>query len=172
MENITQEIKNIEDAMSKTNNKREYIRLKAIKLKLSGYTAKSIAEKLDVGRLTIFTWLKAYKENSVEALKNKKRPGNLRNLSIEEEKEFLKQFEEKAQKGQIVTAKEIEKAYRERVGHSIGTGQIYRVLNRNGFRKVMPRSKHPKKAKEEVIETSKKLNPKLKNLETFTHTNK
>lgn len=160
MENTSQELKKIEDAMSKTKNKREYIRFKAIYLKLSGYSAKFIAEKLDVGRSTIFTWLKAYNENSVQALKNKKRPGNNRNLSVEEEKEFLKQFEEKAQKGQIVTAKEIEKAYIERVGHPISSGQIYRVLKRNGFRKVMPRSKHPKKANEEVIETSKKLNPK------------
>lgn len=170
MENISQELKMLEDEMSKTTHKKEYIRLKAIYLRLSGHTVKSIAEKLDVGKSTIFTWLKGYKKDSVQALKNKKRTGNNRNLSIEEEKEFLKQFEEKAQKGQIVTAKEIEKAYIERVGHSIGSGQIYRVLKRNGFRKVMPRSKHPKKASEEVIETSKKLNPKQKILETFART--
>ncbi|MDE7249890.1 MAG: winged helix-turn-helix domain-containing protein, partial [Lachnospiraceae bacterium] len=33
---------------------------------------------------------------------------------------------------------------------------IYCVLKRHGWRKVMPRSRHPKKASEEVIETSKK----------------
>ena len=42
------------------------------------------------------------------------------------------------------------------IGHSIGTSQIYYVLHRHGWRKVMPRSRHPKKASEEVIETSKK----------------
>ena len=58
---------------------------------------------------------------------------------------------------------EMEKAYAEKVGHSIGSGQIYRVLQCHGWRKVMPRSKHPKKAGEEVIETSKKLRKKFRN---------
>ncbi|WP_273497438.1 winged helix-turn-helix domain-containing protein [Peptoniphilus rhinitidis] len=84
-------------------------------------------------------------------------------MSFEEEEEFLKQFEEKAEKGQIITAKEIEKAYIERVGHPIGGSQIYYVLKRHNFRKIMPRSKHPKKASEEVIKISKKLTPKEKN---------
>ena len=48
-------------------------------------------------------------------------------------------------------------AYIEKVGHSIGGSQIYRMLKRHGWRKVMPRSKHPKKANEEAIEASKKL---------------
>lgn len=135
MENLAQELKRIEEAMSKTTHKKEYTRLKAVYLKLSGHTVRSIAEKLDVGRSTVFRWVKTYKVQSIDGLKNKKRPGNHRNLSVEEEKEFLKPFEEKVQNGQIVTTKEIEKAYRELVGHSIGTGQIYRVLKRNNFKK-------------------------------------
>lgn len=55
---------------------------------------------------------------------------------------------------------EIEDEHREKVGHNIGTAQIYRVLHRYGWRKIMPRSRHPKKASEEVIETSKKINHK------------
>ncbi|MDY6018985.1 MAG: winged helix-turn-helix domain-containing protein, partial [Anaerococcus sp.] len=93
--------------------------------------------------------------SSIQGLMNKKRVGNRRNMTFEEEEEFLKQFEEKAEKGQIVTAKEIEKAYIEKVGHSIGGSQIYYVLKRHGFRKIMPRSRHPKKASKEVIEDSK-----------------
>ena len=59
----------------------------------------------------------------------------------------------------MVSVRDIETAYQEAVGHSIGTGQIYYVLRRHGWRKIMPRSRHPKKASEEVIETSKKLKP-------------
>ncbi len=47
---------------------------------------------------------------------------------------------------------------RSTVGHSVGSGQIYYVLERHGWRKIMPRSKHPKKANEGAIEASKKLN--------------
>ena len=43
-----------------------------------------------------------------------------------------------------------------------GRGYIYMLLKRKGYRKVMPRSKHPKKAKEEAIEASKKLTQRQK----------
>ena len=86
--------------------------------------------------------------------------GNRRNMSFEEEEALLEPFLQKAEAGQVVEVSEIEAAYREAVGHSIGTSQIYYVLHRHGWRKVMPRSKHPKKAGEEVIETSKKLTAK------------
>jgi hypothetical protein len=39
----------------------------------------------------------------------------------------------------------------------LGTGQIDRVLKRQEWRKVKPRSRHPKKAGTEAIEASKKL---------------
>ena len=83
-------------------------------------------------------------------------------MSCEEEAALMKPFEKKAEAGEMVEVSKIEAAYQEAVGHSIGTGQIYYVLHRHGWRKVMPRSKHPKKANEEVIETSKKLTLKPK----------
>jgi len=55
---------------------------------------------------------------------------------------------------------EMRDAYEKKVGHSIGCAQVYRVLHRHGWRKVLPRSKHPEKACEQVIEVSKKLTPK------------
>ncbi|MGF0096715.1 helix-turn-helix domain-containing protein, partial [Peptoniphilus sp. SGI.035] len=158
--NNEKEIEKLEEARKNTSNKKEDARIKAIILRLKGFKIHEISEKLDVSTKSISNWIKEYKDYSISGLMNKKRTGNRRNMSFEEEKEFLKQFEEMAQKGQIITAKEIEKAYIELVGHSIGGTQIYYVLKRHGFRKIMPRSRHPKKANEEAIEASKKLNPK------------
>ena len=62
-----------------------------------------------------------------------------------------------AEAGHIVEISKIKAAYVEKVGHSIGNGQIYCVLKRHGWRKVMPRSQHPQKASDEAIEASKKL---------------
>jgi len=78
-------------------------------------------------------------------------------MSVEEEAAILAPFKERAEKGEMVEISEIEKAYQSVVGHSVGNAQIYRVLHRHGWRKVMPRSRHPKRASEEVIEASKKL---------------
>ena len=78
-------------------------------------------------------------------------------MSYEEETKLIEPFKERAEKGQLVEVSEIKARYEEAVGHSIGGSQIYYVLKRHGWRKVMPRSRHPKKASEEVIATSKKL---------------
>ena len=77
-------------------------------------------------------------------------------MSFDEEAAILAPFKEQAKKGQMVEISEIAKAYRKAVDHTVSKTQIYYVLHRHGWRKVMPRSKHPQKASEEVIETSKK----------------
>ena len=77
-------------------------------------------------------------------------------MSFEEEEELLKPFFEKAERGEMTDVREMEKAYREAAGHSISNGQIYRVLKRHGWRKVMPRGKHPKQVGEKEREDSKK----------------
>ena len=56
----------------------------------------------------------------------------------------------------LVEISEIKAAYQKAVDHPISEAQIYYVLHRQGWRKIMPRSRHPKKADEEVIATSKK----------------
>ena len=78
-------------------------------------------------------------------------------MSKEEEAELLAPFKAEAEAGRVVEISRIKAAYIEKVGHSIGGGQIYRVLKRQGWRKVMPRSQHPNKASEEAIDASKKL---------------
>ena len=104
-----------------------------------------------------------YREGGVAAIVENHYGGNHRNMSYEEEAALLEPFREKAEAGQMVEVSEMETAYRQAVGHSIGTAQIYYVLHRHNWRKVMPRSQHPKKASEEVIETSKKLTMKSQN---------
>jgi len=83
--------------------------------------------------------------------------GNHRNLTAEQEKEILKEFEESASKGQIITPNEIKEKYDEVLGRETKLTFIYSVLARHGWRKLMPRSKHPNKASDEAVEASKKL---------------
>ena len=84
--------------------------------------------------------------------------GNHRMMSAEEEVELLKQFEEQAQNGQMLTVEEIALAIDKKTGKvRESRSTAYGFLHRHGWRRVMPRPKHPKKASDEVIETSKKL---------------
>ena len=136
-------------------------RLYAVQLRGEGLTNDEIAQKLDTSDKMVSQWVSAYINNGgISALLPKERIGMHRNLSIEEEKEFLSAYTKQAEAGQIIDLNELKAAYIEKVGHSIGGSQIYRMLERHGWRKVMPRSKHPQKASDEAIEASKKLKQK------------
>ena len=136
-------------------------RLHALQLLGEGVKAKEIAEKLDVDKRQISMWAKNFCERGGIEGFVKKRGGRIHeNMSLEQESQLLKQFVEKAEKGQIVETSEIKEAYEKLIGHRTDPKQIYNVLHRHNWRKVMPRSKHPKKADDEAINASKKLSLK------------
>ncbi len=65
-------------------------------------------------------------------------------MSLDEEREFLAQWVDKATAGGILSAPPIHAALAERLGHAIPTSTTYRLLARHGWRKVQPDTKHPK----------------------------
>lgn len=132
-------------------------RLAALEMRAEGKQNKEIREKTGFHTQYITVLVSRYKANGLASITESHYHGNHRNLSYAEEKALLEPFRQASNAGKTVSVHDIETAYREAVGHSIGTSQIYYVLHRHGWRKVMPRSKHPKKASDEVIETSKKL---------------
>ncbi len=148
----------IEEARKNNKNKQVENRLKVLFLRNEGKTYKEIAEKTGYSKANVAKIIKTYFEKGIEEISTLKYRGNHRNLSYEEEAQLLKLYENKANQGQMIEIKEIKQDYEAMVGHSIGGSQIYYVLSRHGWRKIMPRSKHPKRATSEAIEASKKLN--------------
>ena len=65
-------------------------------------------------------------------------------LSAEQEQELLAPFVERAQAGGMLTVAEIQQAYQEELGKVVAPSTIYRLLDRHGWRKVVPRPRHPK----------------------------
>ena len=159
----SEEIAAIKEGRRVNKDKRADARLKALELRAEGMKSKEVSQATGFHAAYVTTLVAKYREKGLEAISGNHYGGNRRNMSIEEEAAILAPFKARAEKGELVEIGEIEVAYRNAVGHSIGTSQIYYVLHRHGWRKVMPRSRHPQKADEEVIETSKKLRPRLKN---------
>mgnify|MGYP002626982284 CR=1 FL=1 len=157
------EIEQIRSARKENKSKQVERRLRVLEMMSEGYKNKDIAEATGYHEAYLRQLVSKYREGGLGALTDNHYPGNHRNLSYEEESALLETFKEQAAAGQMVNTAEIKAAYEEAVGHSIGRGQIYYVLKRHKWRKVMPRSRHPKKAGEEVIETSKKLTPESTN---------
>ena len=158
-----EEIAAIKAARRKTKDKRADARLKALELRAEGKKSSEVAQATGFHPAYVTTLVAKYRDKGLEAISGNHYGGNHRNMSFEEEVAILAPFKERAERGELVEISEIKAVYQQAVGHSIGTSQIYYVLHRHGWRKVMPRSRHPKKASEEVIETSKKLKLPLVN---------
>ena len=147
-------------ARKRNKDKRAERRLYALELRAEGKSAEEVSTATGFHKAYISQLTAKYRSGGIEAITGNHYGGNRRNMSAEEEAALMEPFQAEAEKGQIVEVSKIKAQYEEAVGHSIGGSQIYYVLKRNGWRKVMPRSKHPKKASEEVIATSKKLKKK------------
>ena len=150
----------IEKTRKENRDKKAEKKLEALSMRAEGKRNKEISEKTGFHIQYITMLVTRYKTNGINSIVGNHYKGNRRNLTYEEEEQILEPYRKAAEEGKLISVREIETAYREKVGHSIGTSQIYYVLHRHGWRKIMPRSRHPKKGSEEDIESSKKLNKK------------
>lgn len=69
-------------------------------------------------------------------------------LTLEAEQQFLAPFFTRAEQGKIATADEIKRALEAQIGHEVDESTIYRLLKRPGWRKVVPRPRHPQATQE------------------------
>ena len=152
-----EEYEEVKIAIKKNKNKRIDKKLQVIALRYEGMKCSEIGEKLGYSKYRVSHLCREFKQTGINEYIRQKYPGNHRSLSITEEDELLAKFEKKANEGKIVTVQEIKSAFDKKIGKDTGRGYIYMVLKRKGWKKVMPRSKHPKKASDEAIEASKKL---------------
>ena len=147
----------IETARKKNRNKNIERRLYVLVMRAEGKSLEEISEKTGYHISTASKLIARYMRDGISAIAENHYKGNRRNMSFEEEAAILTPFIERAKRGEMVDIKEIAVAYQKAVPHKISDTQIYYVLHRHGWRKIMPRSRHPKKASEEAIEASKKL---------------
>lgn len=79
-------------------------------------------------------------------------------LSWQEEEEFLAPFMTSATQGELSTIQRIHQAFEQKVTSVVRPSVIYRLLERHGWRKVMPRPHHPE-ADLQAQEAFKKTSP-------------
>jgi transposase len=121
--------------------------------------AEEIARHCGVSKFTVQKLLSRYNRFGESAVETEGKGGRKREyLTVEQERQFLEPFVLRAQAGEIATAGEIHRAFEERLGHNVDESTIYRVLQRHGWRKIVPRPRHPK-AQKEAQETFKKNFP-------------
>lgn len=136
--------------MRKTKKKQDYQRVLAVWLRASlNLSASHIAVALGWSTSSVHRIHSKYFQQGESALLGIGRGGRRRqNLSLEQEKEMLSTFFQKAQSGGVLVVSEIKSKYEEFVGHPVPKSTVYRMLKRHGWRKIAPRPRHPKTDKE------------------------
>ncbi len=146
-------------ARKKNRNKRVEKLLAVLEMRSEGKSNKEISQQTGYNERYITTLMQNYQKQGLEEFIRIKQTSHNRNLTTVEEAEILKTFERYASEGKMLTVAEINQAFEERLGKKLPHNYIYRVLKRQGWRKIMPRSKHPKAADKEEQSASKNKTP-------------
>lgn len=108
-------------------------------------TAEQIAKHCGVAPATVHQLISAYNRRGVAAVETPGKGGRRHQyLTLEQEQDFLALFFDQARAGTIATAAQVKQAFEARVGQEVDESTIRRLLDRHGWRKLMPRPVHPK----------------------------
>ncbi|CIX54452.1 transposase [Streptococcus pneumoniae] len=103
-----------------------------------------------------YAYRKKYEEFGLDSLLQETRGGrNHAYMTVEEEKAFLARHLKATEAGEFVTIDALFQAYKKELGRSYTRDAFYQLLKRHGWRNIMPRPEHPKKADAQTIVASK-----------------
>ena len=146
--------------LKEAKSKAEYQRIQCVWLRAAlGLPATQIATALGWQVGSVRQVHSDYLRQGETVLRSKPSGGRHRqNLTVEQEKELLLPFLQQAEAGGVLVVAPVQAAYEVAVGRAVHHSVVYRALHRQGWRKIMPRPKHPK-ASEEAQEAFKKSCP-------------
>jgi len=128
-------------------------------------TAGEIAKECGVSKATVHALISSYNRLGIEAVETVGKGGRHHELlTWHQERELLTPFFARAVEGQIASAGEIQRAYEQRVGHAVHQSTVYRLLKRHGWRKLLPRPRHPQADPEEQERFKKTLRARWRRL--------
>lgn len=152
------EAKEIREKIKTVKSKAVYRKLEAMALLGDGYTPEEVADITKYNKNYVkILGCQFHKKGLENFATDGRKGGNHCVMPEKDAKEFLGKYEERALKGEIITITEIAQALNEvtnKERRSLSTA--YSFIERHGWRKIMPRSQHPKKASDEEIKASKK----------------
>ncbi len=139
-------IHGLAERLKKAKGRPEFQRIQSVLIRATlGSTAAEIARLLGWSVATVHVIHSRWAKEG-DAIFDLKAKGGRHHqyLTLEEEASFLQPFLAKAEAGGILNAQEIKAAFEARVGRIVAKTTIYRLLARQGWRKIAPRPRHPK----------------------------
>jgi transposase len=134
------------DRLKRADSPVEYQRIQCVLIRATlGSSAAQIAQLLGWSTATVHVLHSRWASEGDAIFDVRGRGGrHHQHLTPNEEAVLLAPFVERAQAGGMLTVAEIARAYQNRTGKAVAPSTIYRLLERHGWRKVVPRPRHPK----------------------------
>lgn len=156
-------IKQAREAVSNARSAQELRCAQAILIPaLAGATLEQTAALLGVGRASVSRLQTRFREQGMRTPKvTSNNWGGRRRalLTWEQEVAFLAPWVEQAKQGRMLVVSSLRAAFAQAVGRTVAATVVYRMLERHGWRKVAPDTRHPQadpKAQEDWKKNSRK----------------
>ncbi|MFC5521145.1 winged helix-turn-helix domain-containing protein [Polaromonas jejuensis] len=139
-------IARLAERLKQANSHSQYQRIQCVLIRATlGSSAAQIAQLLGWSTATVHVIHSRWAKEGDALFDLRGRGGrHHQHLSAEQEAQILAPFIARAEAGGMLKVAEIQQAYQEKVGKAVAPSTIYRLLDRHGWRKVMPRPRHPK----------------------------
>ena len=125
----------VKHALKSATSKEEFQRVQAVLL------------RMELGLHTASVWKihARFLKEGAAIFKSKAHGGRHReNLSLAQERKLLKPFFKQAERSGMLIVSSVKVAYEKEVGYEVPSSSVYRMLERHDWRKIVPRSSHPK----------------------------
>jgi transposase len=139
-------VQRLAERLKRADSHSEYQRIQCVLIRATlGSSAAEIAQLLGWSTATVHVMHSRWAKEGEAIFEIRGRGGrHHQHLTPEQERELLAPFVQRADKGGMLTVAEIQRAYQNRSGKAVARSTIYRLLERHGWRKVVPRPRHPK----------------------------
>lgn len=134
------------ERLKRASSHTEYQRIQCVLIRATlGSSAPEIAQLLGWSTATVHVIHSRWSKEGDAIFDLRGRTGgNHRHLDHAHEQQFLAPFVEQARSGGMLSVAQIRLAYEQRIGKTVAASTIYRLLERHGWRKLVPRPRHPK----------------------------
>ncbi len=137
----------LQDRVAKERDAKQRARCRIILLALRGETAVQIADKVGCSRRTAQHWVYRYRDEGLEGLRVRPRPGQPKKLAASSEEGFRKRLETGPTASDGVCTlrgRDIQRILAEEFGAKYSLQGVYDLLHRLGFSCLKPRPQHRK----------------------------
>jgi transposase len=139
-------IARLAERLKRAQSHSEYQRIQCVLIRATlGSSAAQIAQLLGWSTATVHVLHSRWAKQGDAIFDLRGRGGRRhQHLSAEQEAQLLAPFVARAEAGGMLKVAEIQQAYEQHAGVAVAPSTIYRLLDRHGWRKVVPRPRHPK----------------------------